>query len=270
MLLVSIQLDIWYPAEYPVHPLGKIPFSYLIGVGEDVCLILCEPTLVEVVGLLNSLASLRSKDVPNDLVTLAFNILRDSPSASPHAIWHVDTKLPIKVDRHPGCDPLLKDTLTDASTSILFHGSSEAVGLESDSTGISSGLSKADSSQNGGNNINSGLVGGCLKRKLVEGHGHNKANTKSGGPHNIKDDTGGQRKVKSRLRGQCKLNANPCHSHEAEASSDCLQMVKEEVKENNDDPDDITPPSSSYAKIEVGRKVNKNVCSSIKLVSFAS
>ena len=137
-------------------------------------------------------------------------------------------------------------------------------------TGDSSGLSQADSSQNRGNNINSGLVGGCLKRKLVEGHGHNKANTKSGGPHNIKDDTGGQRKVKSRLRGQCKLNANPCHSHEAEASSGCLQMVKEEVKENNDDPDDITPPSSSYAKIEVGRKVNKNVCSSIKLVSLSS
>ena len=262
MLLVSIQLDIWYPAEYPVHPLGKIPFSYLIGVGEDVCLILCEPTLVEVVGLLNSLASLRSKDVPNDLVTLAFNILRDSPSASPHAIWHVDTKLPIKVDRHPGCDPLLKDTLTDASTSILFHGSSEAVSLESDSTGISSGLSKADSSQNGGNNINSGLVCGYLKRKLVEAPGHNKANIKAGGPHKIKANAGGQRKVKSRSHGQHNLNANPCHPQEAKASSDCLQMVKEEVKENCDDPDEDTPPlpSSSYAKIEVSRKVNKNVC----------
>ena len=105
---------------------------------------------------------------------------------------------------------------------------------------------------------------------VVEGHGHNKTNTKSGGPHNIKDDAGGQRKVKLRSCGQHNLNANPSHPHEAEASSGCLQMVKEEVKENNDDPDDITPPSSSYAKIEVGRKVNKNVCSSIKLVSLSS
>ena len=97
---------------------------------------------------------------------------------------------------------------------------------------------------------------------VVEGHGHNKTNTKSGGPHNIKDDAGGQRKVKLRSCGQHNLNANPSHPHEEEASSGCLQMVKEEVKENCDDPDEDTPPlpSSSYAKIEVSRKVNKNVC----------
>ena len=235
------------------------------------CLILCEPNLVEVVGLLDSLASLCSKDSPSDLVTLAFNSLRDGSSTSPCTMWHVDPKPPVQIDHHPSCDPALADT------PILSFSSSEAVSLKSDTktdpgianTGNSSGLSKADSSQNGGNNINSGLVGGCLKRKLVEGHGHNKANTKSGGPHNIKDDTGGQRKVKSRLRGQCKLNANPCHSHEAEASSGCLQMVKEEVKENCDDPDDVPvtspPPSSLYAKIEVSRKVNKNMFFSVQL-----
>ena len=98
---------------------------------------------------------------------------------------------------------------------------------------------------------------------VVEGHGHNKTNTKSGGPHNIKDDAGGQKKVKSRSHGQHNLNANPCHPQEAKASSDCLQMVKEEVKENCDDPDDVPvtspPPSSLYAKIEVSRKVNKNM-----------
>ena len=235
------------------------------------CLILCEPTLVEVVGLLDSLASLCSKDSPSDLVTLAFNSLRDSPSTSPYAAWLVDTKPPVLVDCHSSSDPLLTDSL------ILPHGSSETISMESDkktdigiaNTGDSSGLSKADSSQNRGNNINSGLVGGCLKRKLVEGHGHNKTNTKSGGPHNIKDDAGGQRKVKSRLRGQCNLNANPCHPHEAEASSGCLQMVKEEVKENCDDPDDVPvtspPPSSLYAKIEVSRKVNKNMFFSVQL-----
>ena len=99
---------------------------------------------------------------------------------------------------------------------------------------------------------NSGGGGGTV--------GHNKANTKSGGPHNIKDDAGGQRKVKLRSCGQHNLNANPSHPHEEEASSGCLQMVKEEVKGNYDDPNDAPPPSSSHAKIEVGRESNKNVC----------
>ena len=95
----------------------KVCILLLYFVGEDVCLILCDPTLVEVVGLLDSLASLCSKDSPSDLVTLAFNSLRDSPSTSPYAAWLVDTKPPVLVDCHSSSDPLLTDSL------ILPHGS---------------------------------------------------------------------------------------------------------------------------------------------------
>ena len=44
------------------------------------CLILCEPTLVEVASLLGSLAALRQGDAPPDLATLAFNSLQSSPT----------------------------------------------------------------------------------------------------------------------------------------------------------------------------------------------
>jgi hypothetical protein len=54
---------------------------YLL-LGEDVCLIVCEPTLVELVGLLESLATLCVKDSPADLVTLAFNTLQPNTSSS--------------------------------------------------------------------------------------------------------------------------------------------------------------------------------------------
>ena len=67
---------------------------------------------MEVVGLLDSLASLCSKDSPSDLVALAFNRLKDGSSNSPQpprGMWHVDTKPPVLVDCYPDVVPLLED-----------------------------------------------------------------------------------------------------------------------------------------------------------------
>ena len=59
-------------------------FLFCSLVGEDVCLILCEPTLVEVVELLGSLAALCKQDAPADLAALAFSsLLSSEPSTSP-------------------------------------------------------------------------------------------------------------------------------------------------------------------------------------------
>jgi hypothetical protein len=67
-------------------------------------LIVCEPVLCEVVGLLASLASL-CKDAPPDLAILAMAILQAGPtSAAPYhqqyqpGMWQVDEKLPVTAD----------------------------------------------------------------------------------------------------------------------------------------------------------------------------
>ena len=107
-----------------VVPVTQINYNFKFQsfecVGEDVCVILCEPTLVEVVGLLDSLATLCSKDSPTDLVTLAFNRLKDGSSTSPQPpseMWFVDTKLPIIVDCYTDVAPLLENVSMEEKAS---------------------------------------------------------------------------------------------------------------------------------------------------------
>jgi hypothetical protein len=58
--------------------------------GEDICLILCEPSVAEIAGLLSNLSALSSKDMPANILTLALNCLQPNtgpPPATP--TWHV-------------------------------------------------------------------------------------------------------------------------------------------------------------------------------------
>ena len=199
-------------------------------------MILCEPTLVEVVGLLDSLATLCSKDSPTDLVTLAFNRLKDGSSTSPQPpseMWFVDTKLPIIVDCYTDVAPLLENVSMEEKASSNGSFKNEA-----------SAGSPGSSAKTGG---------------LVEKEGSKVSATKSkarscSSLHKTKASSSRLRKANSvklvpkNMTGSGDLHKN---NSESEACLDSKTKLAEEGKKSGNGEEDFASPPQLCTNIEV-------------------
>jgi hypothetical protein len=75
----------------------------LLFLGEEVCLILCDPTAADVVDLLDSLAAIAARDAPANLSALALNCLKPNtdPPSSTYVVQYRNEKaagIPVKIE----------------------------------------------------------------------------------------------------------------------------------------------------------------------------
>ena len=189
-------------------------------------------------GLLDSLATLCSKDSLTDLVTLAFNSLKDGSSNSPQPpseMWYVDSKLPV---------PVIVDCYTDVAPIL------EEVSLEEENISNGSSIIEAIVVSPG----SSAKTGG-----LVDKEGSKVSATKSkarscSSLHKTKASSSRLRKANSvklvpkNMTGSGDLHKN---NSESEACLDSKTKLAEEGKKSGNGEEDFASPPQLCTNIEV-------------------
>ena len=203
---------------------------------------------MEVTGLLDSLATLCSKDVPDDLVTLAFTRLQPvsptSLSSPPIAMWHVDQKSPtVEVDCFPDVGQLLGDEVSPRTKEGTSLGSHTKIEIEAGASGgppeTESGSPKSEGSFQ------------KTKKASSSGSGRRKTKAKSGGRRKDKVSSGCEPKVEVSSDDHSKIETSPGSLHKVEAD--------EEMKESCDSPEDLGHLPNQYARIEVKKPLVQNL-----------